>query len=191
MLILDLWNGDEPFGPRSFKLSKSVRNLRIGSSRPIGFITPGVERFQVEKIDLHNAGSQYSTVQRLHFTRFEGSSNNLQPFAILTEIFVDGDRAVTRLCTIIATSPDTCPALHTLSFGLFPELDILFIMLERRNLYCHATTARIKKVELPIRMSLSNFKTVRELLRGRMVERQSNFEASLQSNIDMHLDANV
>jgi hypothetical protein len=174
----------------AFKFSESVRNLNIRFHRAIDFIAPGVQSLQVVRLDLHDAG-QYSTVQRLHFTHFEGSSNNLQPFKTLTDLFVGGDEAVTRFCTIIATSPDTCPALHTLSFGSFPDLDILFIMLERRNLYSHAATARIRKLELPTRLLFSNLKAVRDLLRGRIVDRQSNFEASFQGNIDMFLDRSM
>jgi F-box-like len=174
-----------------FKFSESVRNLDSDFKGAIDSISRGIERLRVVELDLHNAGSQCGTVQRLHFTRFEGPSNNLQPFVTLTSIHIGGDEAVTRFCAIIATSPDTCPALHTLSFRRFPDLDILFIMLERRNLYSHSARARIKKLELPSRMPLSNFKTVRDLLRGCIAERQSNFEASLQSNIDMFLDLDM
>jgi hypothetical protein len=176
---------------RDFQISESVRNLRIKFNRAIGFIAPGVERLRVVRLDLHNASNRYNAIQNLHFTHFEGPSNNFQPFTTLADIFVGGDEAVTRFCLIIATDPDVCPVLHTLSFGRFPDLDILFIMLERRNLYSHPARARIKKLELPTRMSLSNFKSVRDLLRGRIVERQSNFEASLQSNLDMFLDPDM
>jgi F-box-like len=189
-LLLDFYDsGPSPAG--EFKFPESVRNLKIISRWPNGSITPGVERLQVVVLNLQNAGSQYSTVQKLHLHHFRGASINFQPFTALTDILIDGDNPVTRFCVVIATYPDTCPALHTLSCGKFPDLDILFIMLEHRNLYSHSTTARIRNLELPTRMSLSNFKTVRELLRGRIVERQSNFEASLQSNMNMFLDLNM
>jgi F-box-like len=188
-LLLDSTSAGYPQVDSPF--SESIKNLRIRSNLPHRAVAPGVERLQLGFLDLHSAGSQYSTVQSLDFAYFLGPSNNFQPFATVADIFIGGAKAVIRFCLIIAASPDTCPALHTLSFGQFPDLDILFIMLERRNLYSHSTRARIRKLGLPTRMSLSNFKIVRELLRGRIVERQSNFEASLQSNIDMFLDRDM
>jgi hypothetical protein len=177
--------------PEDFPLSKSVRSLKISFNGAVGFIAAEVESLQVITLDLDNAGGQYSTVQRLHFTHLKGVSNNLQPFTALTDLFVAGDEAVTRFCAILARSPEYSPALHTLSFGQFPDLDVLFIMLERRNLYSHAARARIRKLRLPTHLPLSNFRTIRDLLRGRMVERQSNYEASLQSNIDIFADADM
>lgn len=53
-----------------------------------------------------------------------------------------------HLCMWLIYYPDQCPSLQNIRFGDFVDWDVLFVMLERRNLEC-TKAARIQKVTLP------------------------------------------
>ena len=133
----------------------------------------------------------WCTVKYLHASQFSATVYDCESLSSLTTLSIAGhwrndveSEDITRFCIIIATSPSTCPALHTLSFGRIPDLDILLIMLERRNLASHENRARIRRLELPNQLSQSNMKIIHDLVCGRIVARQSNYEASLYSRIN-------
>ncbi|PVF90976.1 hypothetical protein CPB86DRAFT_667659, partial [Serendipita vermifera] len=69
-----------------------------------------------------------------------------------------------------------------------PELDILVIMLERRNLLQGPSIKKIKKISLSSTCSLRIQKIISVLLGGRWVERPSNKDLSLAGNVDVLLD---
>jgi hypothetical protein len=88
----------------------------------------------------------------------------------------------------LACHPESYPFLEEITLGGSPELDILVIMLERRNLLTGPAIKRIKKLEIlspyppKIRQILST------LIRGKWAERPSNWELSLAGNAEIILD---
>ena len=101
------------------------------------------------------------------------------------------DIAITGVCQQLALYPWVCPALHTLSFGLCPEWDILFIMLEGRNLFPQYQVSKFRSITLPVRIPAWLAQHVCGLLRGKRVKRPSNRDISLVGNANIALDPNM
>ncbi|KIM33845.1 hypothetical protein M408DRAFT_86294 [Serendipita vermifera MAFF 305830] len=98
---------------------------------------------------------------------------------------------VTSVCQQLALYPWVCPALHTLTFGLCPEWDILFIMLEKRNIFSHQDISNFRSITLPVYIPTSLVDYVRDILRGRHVKRPSNYGLSLLGNAQIAFDPNL
>ncbi|KIM33844.1 hypothetical protein M408DRAFT_325427 [Serendipita vermifera MAFF 305830] len=98
---------------------------------------------------------------------------------------------VTSVCQQLALYPWACPALHTLTFGLCPEWDILFITVERRNIFSHQDISKFRSITLPVSIPAALGDHVRNLLRGRRVKRPSNYDLSLVGNARIALDSSL
>jgi hypothetical protein len=210
-LVLDIrGERNSVLSQQSSMLPSTVSTLTINGwdpRAPNGFFATAVTNLRVSVFDPRNSSSgrhrdnHWPSIQKLHASHIQGPLHAHDPhapadwesFSSLTTLHIDGYTHsstysseaddVTEICIFIAIWPDTCPALSTLSFGRFPDLDILFIMLERRNQrrdqHSSSTGARIRRLRLPTPVSQPNFKTIRDLLRGSIVERQSNQDASM------------
>lgn len=88
----------------------------------------------------------------------------------------------------LALCPNVLPALESLDLSQVPDWDIFFIMLERRNIFADLTISRIRRVKLPWRCPPSLRLPIKELLGGRLVKRPSNYELSIQGNLERILD---
>lgn len=97
----------------------------------------------------------------------------------------------TSLCQEIAIHPDIFPSLEYLATLEPPEWDILFLMLERRNILSNTMVARIKTVQLYSIPSLTILEPLTELLGGRLTVRPSNFEVSLAGMVESCFDPNM
>jgi hypothetical protein len=102
--------------------------------------------------------------------------------------FIDN---VTYFVKEIACHPESYPALEEIHLGEYPELDTLFIMLERRNLLASSTIKRIKKLGLPPSLPDKFYQMLGELLRCKWINRPSNRELSLSGNAKSILDSNM
>lgn len=74
---------------------------------------------------------------------------------------------------------DAFPALERIESSRYPEWDILFLMLERRNFLPNKSATRISTLVFPVIPSLVIVQSLAELLRGRFSNRPSNYELSL------------
>lgn len=81
------------------------------------------------------------------------SSFTLPSFQLLSSITIGSGRYQpqgTMLCFAILNHPSTCPALHEIRFpSCFPDWDILFIMLEKRNFMGDSAVSLIRQITLP------------------------------------------
>ena len=87
--------------------------------------------------------------------------------------------------------PSELPSLDTLELGSCPEWDILFIMLEKRLL---GQTTGIKPVETILFSRMIPTRTKRALallLAGHIASRPSNYQLSMQGNLDIFLDVDM
>ncbi|CAG8686725.1 15798_t:CDS:2, partial [Acaulospora colombiana] len=82
-------------------------------------------------------------------------------------------------------------ALEEIELGECPELDILVIMLERRNLLQGSSIKKIEKISFQSSCSLSVRKIISSLLKGKWAERPSNKDLSLAGNAEILLDLNL
>jgi hypothetical protein len=98
---------------------------------------------------------------------------------------------VTALCQQLAIYGDRCPRLERLEFSECPEWDVLMIMLERRNCRRDPAVTPIKYIVLPARIPRIIRSVVRERIQGRRSPRPSNYELSLQGNIDIICDSDL
>lgn len=88
----------------------------------------------------------------------------------------------------IACRPDSYPSLEEIELGECPELDILMIMLERRNLLQGPGIKKIRQISFPSSCSNSIRKIISTLLAGKWAERPSNKDISLAGNAEILLD---
>ncbi|KIM30332.1 hypothetical protein M408DRAFT_22325 [Serendipita vermifera MAFF 305830] len=94
------------------------------------------------------------------------------------------------LCAQIIYYPETCPSLREIDFGDYVEWDLLFIMLERRNLGRKDAT-RIEKVSVPF-VPLAFRQSLLELLLGRQRRADpSNMVLSLEETRELIFDPSV
>ncbi|KAG8811197.1 hypothetical protein FRC19_004051 [Serendipita sp. 401] len=110
------------------------------------------------------------------------------PFKYLRRLYLRGTSLqMTRLCHQIASRPHALPSLESISMCSYPCWDILFLMLERRNMSTVPNLCRIGYLELPALVSPLIADLLRELLRGRFLQwRPSNYELS-SDNIENRL----
>ncbi|PVF97155.1 hypothetical protein CPB86DRAFT_874328 [Serendipita vermifera] len=97
----------------------------------------------------------------------------------------------TRFCRDLSLSPHNHPYLESISSSHIPEWDILFIMLERRNLCFLLGVSPIRKLELPNRIPKGVFDSLHCLLECKTPQRPSNFDLSLAGSIEIILDLNL
>ncbi|CCA72502.1 hypothetical protein PIIN_06439 [Serendipita indica DSM 11827] len=98
---------------------------------------------------------------------------------------------VTTTIPYLAMHPSELPVLETLDLHACPEWDILFIMLEKRLL---TQTYGIKPIENLIfdRAISTRIKhSLASLLAGHIFPRPSNYELSMQGNLELFLDTNM
>ncbi|PVF93204.1 hypothetical protein CPB86DRAFT_128603 [Serendipita vermifera] len=88
----------------------------------------------------------------------------------------------------IACRPDSYPSLEEIELGECPELDILMIILERRNLLQGPGIKKIRQISFPSSCSNSIRKIISTLLAGKWAERPSNKDLSLAGNVEILLD---
>jgi len=97
----------------------------------------------------------------------------------------------TELCIHFIMRPHDCPSLEFIDFGINPEWDLLFLMLERRN---HSTQYGVSKIEtlvFPTAIPYSLLLPVTELLGGRFVPELSYRDFSISSIADVFFDENM
>lgn len=92
---------------------------------------------------------------------------------------------------VLATQPYKFPSLTYLGHRWPPEWDILFIMLERRNFSCDSHVLPIKQLAFPCLPPPIILRPLKARLLSRLSDRPSNFEISVQSNLEIYLDMNV
>ncbi|KAG8811230.1 hypothetical protein FRC17_002562 [Serendipita sp. 399] len=89
---------------------------------------------------------------------------------------------ITHFCQQLALNPLNFPSLRELELDWYPQWDILFLMLERRNFqYEDSTFSNIEVLVLPSLTSPSILEPIRLLVQGKITERPSNYEASVTS----------
>lgn len=102
---------------------------------------------------------------------------------------------LTALCQEIAISPQNFPSLEKLTSNGFPEWDILFIMLERRNVFVPSDRrkdiSKIKCLRFHAQLPISVLKPLTALLGGRLTPRPSNHQLSLAGIAETLLDPNM
>lgn len=98
---------------------------------------------------------------------------------------------VSEFCVNMILHPKDCPALEQLQFAQYPEWDLLFIMLERRNFLPDTSISAIKLVSMPSSMNFRNRRFLTDVLRGRFAHRMSNEELSLPAIGRLYFDSDV
>ncbi|PVF93222.1 hypothetical protein CPB86DRAFT_790381 [Serendipita vermifera] len=99
-----------------------------------------------------------------------------------------GNTGITFFIRDIASHPDSYPSLEEIELTECPELDILMIMLERRNLLQGPGIKKIKRISFSSACSFSIQKIISKLLAGKWAERPSNKDLSLAGNAEVLLD---
>ncbi|KAG8796621.1 hypothetical protein FRC16_009604 [Serendipita sp. 398] len=96
----------------------------------------------------------------------------------------------TQFCCDLALYPEAMPCLDSLTFHHeFPELDIVFILLERYNFRKQLGSSRIR--QLSLRGPSDLIAPLKKICNGKFTDRPSNHEISWVGNIDMILDASL
>jgi hypothetical protein len=91
----------------------------------------------------------------------------------------------------LACKPNVFPSLKSLGMRKYPEWDVLFIMLEKRNFPTSKEAAAITEIKLPAFPGPMILQPLIDRLKKRMSVRPSNFSISLQSLFDGYADTNV
>ena len=136
---------------------------------------------------------EWSNLRVLNLTFIESSFDHFSsPTLKVLSIRVPRNMAtVTALCQQLAIYGDRCPRLERLEFSECPEWDILMIMLERRNCNKDPVVTPIKYIILPARIPRIIREAVRNRIQGRQSPRPSNYELSLQGNLDIICNSNL
>jgi len=137
--------------------------------------------------------SEWSNLRFLDLKRIESEFHDfslpaLQVLSIRVPKII---ATVTALCQQLVIHGDRCPRLERLEFSDCPEWDIFMIMLERRNCNKDPGVTPIKYIILPARIPRIIREAVRERIQGRRSPRPSNYELSLQGNLDVICDSDL
>jgi hypothetical protein len=95
------------------------------------------------------------------------------------------------LCFALLNHPSTCPSLSEIKFRrCFPDWDILFLMLEKRNFMMDSAVSLIRRITVPfipseLRVPLAS------LLGGIYTERPANNDLSMGGARELLLDEQV
>lgn len=103
----------------------------------------------------------------------------------------DFTKSSTSLCQEITKHPEIFPSLEYLAPSGPPEWEILFLMLERRNIFSDMKVERIKTVRLDLVPSLTILRPLTDLLGGRLTVYPSVSEISLSGKEGIFDDLNV
>lgn len=87
--------------------------------------------------------------------------------------------------------PDIFPKLDTLYCGIFPEWDILFLMLESRNFSILKNVSPITRMSFPCVLPPLLMKPLLELLRGKLPTSMNYINYSLSAISDVYFDTSV
>ncbi|PVF93221.1 hypothetical protein CPB86DRAFT_129006 [Serendipita vermifera] len=99
-----------------------------------------------------------------------------------------GNIGITSFVKDLATRPESYPSLEEIELEECPELDILIIMLERRNLLQGPEIKKIKRISFQSPCSLSIQRVISTILGGKWADRPSNEDLSLAGNAEILLD---
>jgi len=137
--------------------------------------------------------SEWSNLRVLNLATIESSFDHFSSptLKVLSIRFPRNTATITALCQQLAIHGDRCPRLERLEFSECPEWDILMIMLERRNCTPDPAVTPIKYIILPALIPRIIREAVRERIQGRRSPRPSNYELSLQGNIDIICDSDL
>jgi hypothetical protein len=97
----------------------------------------------------------------------------------------------TQLCRDISLHPQYFPALSKLEFPTCPELDILFILIEGRNVSIKPGISPISILRLPTRCPPVLFERLRALVKGVNCGLSSYYELSIAGNYDIITDPSM
>ncbi|KAG8808805.1 hypothetical protein FRC17_003768, partial [Serendipita sp. 399] len=98
---------------------------------------------------------------------------------------------VSDFCVSIILRPHDCPSLEQIEFLQYPEWDLLYIMLERRNFLRDARISPIRLVSMPSSIGLALRQPLNSLLRGRFANRCSNQDVSLVAITEVYSDSSL
>jgi hypothetical protein len=121
-------------------------------------------------------------------------SSKLSFFSVLTSITIISRRYEpqgTMLCFALLNQPDECPMLNEIKFlECFPDWDILFLMLERRNFMINSTVSLIRRITLPF-IPIGFRTPLASLLRGTYTRRPTDDDLFMGGSRELLLDEQV
>ncbi|KAG8759853.1 hypothetical protein FRC14_004814 [Serendipita sp. 396] len=100
-------------------------------------------------------------------------------------------QAAGDFCTYLILRPRDFPSLETVKFYQFPEWDLLFLMLERRNFLLDQSISKITKVFVPTTLGLVLKEPLTSLLGGQFTNRLSNHELSISGMGEIYFDKSL
>ncbi|KAG8858320.1 hypothetical protein FRB91_009986 [Serendipita sp. 411] len=92
----------------------------------------------------------------------------------------------------LISRPKELPKLRQITFaGGLPELDLLFLMLERRNILDDTIVSRIEAVELPVVVGMPLRQVLCTLLQGKFAQRPPNYNLSMAGLAEICFDRSI
>ncbi|KAG8787560.1 hypothetical protein FRC20_002645 [Serendipita sp. 405] len=167
----------------SFLSSLQCPNLLALSLR-----TPSFNRIPMKEIiQIHS--QQFPKLSALHWCSSDlvwdvESHNSLKLVAFLES----ATQAASDFCAHLILRPQDFPLLEQLEFYIFPEWDLLFLMLERRNFLLDQSVLKITTVILPTTLGLILRGSLTSLLRGQFANRLSNHDLSIVGIGEIYFD---
>jgi hypothetical protein len=116
---------------------------------------------------------------------------NSKTFTALRKLTIEGHRYASRHLMTMIASPSQCPLLEEFCIQDTPEWDLVFLMLERRNIRPHISVSPIRALTVPVLPGPSIMKPLVALLGCRSIARPSNTELSSQGFRDIFFDFNL
>ncbi|CCA72501.1 hypothetical protein PIIN_06438 [Serendipita indica DSM 11827] len=169
------------------RISGSIGGLNILASSSASELDYG--HITLESTPIIITGRDWSSLRTLTF--FGDCTPMLCGLDSLRQLSLWSQSLVATMILYLAMHPSELPLLDTLGLHACPEWDILFIMLEKR---LFAQTYGIKPIEnlifaraIPMRIKHS----LASLLAGHIFPRPSNYELSIQGNLELFLDTNM
>ncbi|CCA76804.1 hypothetical protein PIIN_10790, partial [Serendipita indica DSM 11827] len=165
--------------------TNALNSLGSSSARELDYEFAAMESSPIIKI----TGQDWPSLRSL--TLSMDSTPTLCGLDSLRQLSLWSQSLVTTMILYLAMHPSELPLLETLDLHASPEWDILFIMLEKRLL---TQTYGIKPIENLIfdRAISTRIKhSLASLLAGHILPRPSNYELSMQGNLELFLDTNI
>jgi hypothetical protein len=97
----------------------------------------------------------------------------------------------TFFCGELAKRPEAFPSLECLRMWCFPDWDIFFVMLEKRNFQKNDRISLIRTIAFPVLPSPDIVHAIACRLDGRLSERPSNYDLSRFAQLDEYFDLNL
>ncbi|KAG8830536.1 hypothetical protein FRC17_004743 [Serendipita sp. 399] len=145
-----------------------------------------------EYVNIDLDAERFPKLSRLHWNSSHLGWNISSHSQLKTLIFMRGCSPIgSNFCEYLILRPGDFPSLEQVEFHEFPEWDLVFLMLERRNFLLDPSISRIRTLVLPTTLGFLMKTPLTLLLGGQFANRLSNHDLSIAGIGETYFDKSL